>query len=241
MVKGMAQNICTKIGNLPHLITSGAKILYDCIGTSSIEGGLKSLLAQAVGQQISKPHNEGELPAGIAVKPQLLTNIGEYLTGKDWEQLQNPNLSWTCKTHIAISRLRSLGVRSMNENTAKYSLAAMLCTLSKLPNHDIISQMLPEFKALFHQSAEPCKVSYIQNFPTSPGMLPKHIFAAAYQQDDPTVVFNQNDVLKHIAGSHIFMRSTSKLLSWNQKHAGQKAAPSASSSACRRHGCDFAY
>ena len=62
-------------------------------------------------------------------------------------------------------------------------------------------------------------------------MLPNHSFAAAYQQDDPPVVFNQNDVLKHIAGSHIPMRSTSKLLSWNQKHAGQKAAPSASSSA----------
>lgn len=231
MEKGMVQNICTKIGNLHHISTSDAKILYDCIGTSSIEGGLKSLLVQAVDQQISKPPKEGELQAGIAVKPQLLSNIGEYLTGKDWEQLQNPNLSWTCKSHIVISRLRSLGERSMNENTAKSSLAALLCTLSKLPNHDMIFQMLADFKALFHQSEEPCKASYMQNFPTSPRMLPNHIFAAAYQQDDPPVVFNQNDVLKQIAGSHIPMRSTSKLLSWNQKHAGQKTAPSASSSA----------
>ena len=223
MEQGMVQNICTKIDNLPQITTADAKILYDCIGTSSIEGGLKALLVQAVDQQISKPPKAGELPAGLAVKPQLLTNIGECL--------QNPNLSWTCKSHIVISRLRALGVRSMNENTAKYSLAGLLCTISKLPDHDLIFQMLADFKALFHQSEEPCKASYIQNFPNSPSMLPNHIFAAAYQQDDPPVVFNQNDVLKQIAGSHIPMRSTSKLLSWNQKHAGQKAAPSASSSA----------
>ena len=52
MEKGMVQNICTKIGNLPHLSTSNSKILYDCIGTSPIEGGLKSLLVQTVDQQI---------------------------------------------------------------------------------------------------------------------------------------------------------------------------------------------
>ena len=77
MEKGMVQNICAKIGHLPHLTTSDAKILYDCIGASSIEGGLKSLLVQAVEQQISKPPKEGELPAGVAVKPQLLSKIGE--------------------------------------------------------------------------------------------------------------------------------------------------------------------
>ena len=119
----------------------------------------------------------------------------------------------------------------MNENTAKYSLAALLCTLSKLPNHDIIFQMLADFKALFRQSEEPSKASYMQNFQKSLRILPNHIFAAAYQQDGPPVAFNQNVVLKHIAGSHIPMRSTSELLSWNQKHAGKKAAPSASSSA----------
>ena len=101
MEKGMVQNICTKIGNLPQITTADAKILYDCIGTSSIEGGLKALLVQAVDQQISKPPKEGELPAGLAVKPQLLTNIGEYLTGNDWQQLQNPNLSWTCKSQLS--------------------------------------------------------------------------------------------------------------------------------------------
>ena len=171
MEQGMVQNICTKIDNLPQITTADAKILYDCIGASSIEGGLKALLVQAVDQQISKPPKAGELPAGLAVKPQLLTNIGECL--------QNPNLSSTCKSHIVISRLRALGVRSMNENTAKYSLAGLLCTISKLPDHDLIFQMLADFKALFHQSEEPCKASYIQNFPNSPSMLPNHIFAAA--------------------------------------------------------------
>ena len=198
MENGMVDNVVTKIKKMQLSITNGHE-LYDYISQSKMSEEHKAKLVQCVDEKLSTPTQE-EPRQGFVVKPQLLVNIGSY------------------------KRLKMLGVRSLHERTSQHCLAALLSTLSKLPDHSMIWEMLLSFKATFKQSEIPHAAPYLQTFPASPQDLPAHIFNVAYVGDDQPIENKNIDVIKHIAGSHISCRSTNKLLkSSGDNSKGQSA------------------
>ena len=222
MENGMVDNVVTKIEKMQLSITNGQE-LYDYISQSKMSEEHKAKLVLCVDEKLSTPTQE-EPRQGFVVKPQLLVNIGSYMTAADWSQLEDPSLSWLAKSTVVIKRLKMLGVRSLHERTSQHCLAALLSTLSKLPDHSMIWEMLLSFKATFKQSEIPHAVPYLQTFPASPQDLPAHIFNVAYVGDDQPIENKNIDVIKHIAGSHISCRSTNKLLkSSGDNSKGQSA------------------
>ena len=222
MENGMVDNVVTKIKKMQLSITNGQE-LYDYISQSKMSEEHKAKLVLCVDEKLSTPTQE-EPRQGFVVKPQLLVNIGSYMTAADWSQLEDPSLSWLAKSTVVIKRLKMLGVRSLHERTSQHCLAALLSTLSKLPDHSMIWEMLLSFKATFKQSEIPHAAPYLQTFPASPQDLPAHIFNVAYVGDDQPIENKNIDVIKHIAGSHISCRSTNKLLkSSGDNSKGQSA------------------
>ena len=211
MENGMVDNVVTKIKRKMQLSITNGHELYDYISQSKMSEEHKAKLVQCVGEKLSTPTQE-EPRKGFVVKPQLLVNIGSYMTAADWSQLEDPSLSWLAKSTVVIKRLKMLGVRSLHERTSQHCLAALLSTLSKLPDHNMIWEMLLSFKATFKQSEIPHAAPYLQTFPSSPQDLPAHKFNVAYVGDDQPTENKNIDVIKHIAGSHISCRSTNKLL-----------------------------
>ena len=209
MENGMVDNVVTKIKKMQLSITNGHE-LYGYISQSKMPEEHKAKLVQCVDEKLSTPTQE-EPRQGFVVKPQLLVNIGSYI-------------SWLAKSTVVIKRLKMLGVRSLHERTSQHCLAALLSTLSKLPDHSMIWEMLLSFKATFKQSEIPHAAPYLQTFPASPQDLPAHIFNVAYVGDDQPIGNKNIDVIKHIAGSHISCRSTNKLLkSSGDNSKGQSA------------------
>ena len=209
MENGMVDNVVTKIKKMQLSITNGHE-LYDYISQSKMSEEHKAKLVQCVDGKLSTPTQE-EPRQGFVVKPRLLVNIGPYMTAAGWSQLEDPSLSWLAKSTVVIKRLKMCGVRSLHERTSQHCLAALLSTLSKLPGHSMIWEMLLSFKATFKQNEIPHAAPYLQTFPASPQDLPAHIFNVAYVGDDQPIENKNIDVIKHIAGSHISCRSTNKL------------------------------
>ena len=221
MENGMVENVCTKIKKMQLCIANGHE-LYEYISQSKLSEEHKAKLVECVDQKLSTPNQE-EPSQGFVVKPQLLVNIGSYLTAADWGQLEDGNISWLAKSTVVIKRLKMLGVRSLHERTSQHCLAALLSTLNKLPDHTMIWEMLVSFKSTFKQSELPPAAHYLQTFPASPVDLPAHIKKAAYVGDDQPISHKNIDVIKHIAGSHISCRSTNKLLKSSGDKQGQAA------------------
>lgn len=163
MENGMVDNVVTKIKKMQLSIANGHE-LYDYISQSQISEERKAKLVQCVDEKLSTPTEE-EPKQGFVVKPQLLVDVGSYMTAADWSQLEDTSLSWLAKSTVVIKRLKMLGVRSLHERTSQHCLAALLSTLSKLPDHSMIWEMLLSFKASFKQSELPRAAPYLQTFP----------------------------------------------------------------------------
>ena len=229
LATGMIQNMRTKLSKLSaaNATFEEANSLYDSIKASVLPDEHKQTLIAKVDGLMSTPLDAEHATAPAAVKPQLCTSIGQYLTQDEWDQINNPNLSWVAKTNILIGRLKKLGFRSLHEQTSKWRLAIWRKSLTSQPEADLAWDMLNDFKDAFAKADMRAAAPYIQKYPSKPHDLPDNIFAAAYPDSEP--VDGPQDQIKWIAGKVLFCRSTSKKLQNALKKTGSN--PSISSNA----------
>ena len=227
MATGMIQNTRTKLSKLSaaNVTFEEANSLYDSIKASVLPGEHKQTLTAKVDSLMSTPLDAEHAPAPAAVKLQLCTSIGQYLTQDEWDQITNPNLGWVAKTKILLGRLKKLGFRSLHEQTSKWRLAILRTSLTSQPEADLAWDMLNDFKDAFAKADMRAVAPYIQKYPSKPHDLPENIFAAAYPDSEP--VDGPQDQIKRIANKILFCRSTSKKLQNALKKAGSN--PSSSS------------
>ena len=105
MATGMIQNMCIKLAKLSaaNITFEEANSLYDSIKASVLPDEHKQTLIAKVDSLMSTPLDAEHATAPASVKPQLCTSIGQYLTQDEWDQINNPNLSWVAKTNILIA------------------------------------------------------------------------------------------------------------------------------------------
>lgn len=225
MEKGMRKNLVSKIEKLATLSMTEAKEIYSAIGASNLSQDFQDELTEAVDSRLCQPTPENSA-SQPSTKTQLLTGIAFYLTERDWEGLTDPNKSLLARRSIIIVRLKKLGVKSLHEQTAKWCLAVLLATLSKLPDYHTIFDYLHKFKASFHEDENIPGSCFLVKYPNKPMDLPKPIWEAAYADAKPADPSpDRLDLIKHIACQHIPMRTTSKLLRLDQAPKGGKVKP----------------
>ena len=105
---------------MPSLDTQSATELYDTVNATAISPGITSRLRAAIDERLSDQHlravNKGHTGS---VKPQRLDNLAVYLTGKDWQQLYQPDLATRLQMVVVSNRFTLLGISSLHEQTAK--------------------------------------------------------------------------------------------------------------------------
>ena len=222
----LVNNLSYKIQRSLVCSIAEAQGLYECLKATNLEEAFKEDLRNSIDNALASVATNA-MP--VALKPQKLVHIHNYLTQSDWATIGSPDVSYIAKLNCMAQRWRSLGIRSLHEQTAKYGVAVILCHLGKLPDHGLINQMVLDLKSSF-QSIAPEAIEalpYVKEFPQSHTQLPKEIIANAYhdQEPAPKELEQLKPILKHIA-----LRSTSKLL--KGKHA---PTPSAASQPSQGH------
>jgi hypothetical protein len=155
---------------------------------------------------------------------QLLEELDEYLTAQDYRDC-GPTSTPMGRELCVQNRLSALGVTKLHPRTIRAAIAALVhletdITL-KFPSYDTIYQDVQTFSRNF--PPKPAPPHALNVYPRAPVDLPKHVFDAAYSTDDPPVA-SMMPRFRAISLGHIPLRSTSKLLSWNQARAGGRHA-----------------
>ena len=207
--KNMVQGCAHRIKLIANITVVEGKLLYDTIQQCSLSDDYKKILRDALDGKMSVATTDNQ--SDVVLKPQTLTSIQNYLSRRDWQILDDPKASYLSKVNVVVKRLRTVGVKGLHEQTAKYGVALVLTTLTQLPDHTIIHQMLQEFKQTFHRDLTKVQVPFIRVYPTSASELPETVITSAYSDEDP-VEPREIENLCMIAENHIPLRATSKLL-----------------------------
>ena len=222
----LVNNLSQKIQRSLVCSMAEAQGLYDCLKSTNLEAPFKEDLRNSIDNALTSVATNA-MP--VALKPQKLIHIQNYLTQSDWATLGSPDASYITKLNCVAQRWRSLGIRSLHEQTTKYGVAIILCHLGQLPDHGLINQMVLDLKSTFASTASEASqaLPYVKEFPEMHTQLPKEIIASAYHDKEPAP--KQLEQLKPIL-KHIALRSTSKLLKGKPVHT-----PSAASQQSQGH------
>ena len=207
--KNMVQGCAHRIKLIANITVVEGKLLYDTIQQCSLSDDYKKILRDALDGKMSVATTENH--PDVVLKPQTLTSIQNYLSRRDWQILDDPKATYLSKLNVVVRRLRTVGVRGLHEQTAKYGVALVLTTLTQLPDYTIIHQMLQKFKQTFHRDLTKVQLPFIRVYPTSASELPETVLTSAYSDEDP-VEPREIENLGMIAENHIPLRATSKLL-----------------------------
>ena len=93
---------------------------------------------------------------------------------------------------VIASRYARLGIRSLNEQTVKYSIMLVLHMIklktAKWPEYETIWKWVKDFKREFSANSRmPWPHAVLRTYPIDPAGLPQDICDAAYSEDDPPV------------------------------------------------------
>ena len=186
------------------------------LGDASKDNLLKSL------EGLACPTMAGQSQVKLQAKQQCLVSIQNYLGAKGWQQMSTSSL-WDAAVILA-TRLRRLGLTSLKEETKKWCTALLAHAQMQrtcMPPYDDIYRLAEQLQTMFNSCVVTKRASGATMYPLHPKELGKHFVKQAYDLDDPPTAKEIPD-LSSIAANHIPIRSTSKLLSWNQQQPGKK-------------------
>ena len=142
---GLCKSLCAKIANLGSLAPKEALQLQSSI--SSLGDPHKDMLLEAVDARLASAV-QGRAKADA--KTQLLTAPLDFLTASDWEKINNPQANAGAIMSVIASRYAQLGIRSLNEQTVKYSIMLVLHMIklktAKWPEYETIWKWVNDFK-----------------------------------------------------------------------------------------------
>ena len=212
--KRLLASVVTKIRMVAPLRTGDVVKLYGLVEATNWPDSMKNLLKGDIDKAMAlDPHDKLTV-----AKPQTI-KVPPYLTAEDWQLLEKGSNHHT-KLKCIASRLRSLGLRNLSEQSIKSRVACLVGCYPQLPSYEIMHQFVSEMKLCFgSMEGFPTSTQYIGVYPADPQALPLEMLQAAYQNCEPmgctpdwycTVL------------SHVPLRKTSKLLTQGK---AQKAPP----------------
>lgn len=155
---------------------------------------------------------------------QTLEDLDAFFTAQDYRDC-NATSSPMQRELCVANRLSALGIHKMHPRTIRAAIAALVHFESditlKFPAHDAIYEDVQNFARNFPPKPAPSHALNV--YPRSPSELPPHVYEAAYTADDPPVP-SMLPRFRVISLGHVPLRSTSKLLSWNQTQLGGRRA-----------------
>ena len=152
-----------------------------------------------------------------------------YLSEQDWSQLLAPDASLFRIMMVVVQRFKSLGIKSLHEQTVRWAVALLVCLWSdkigKLPGYNMIFELVKDLKKAFETApgdVSRASLPFILKFPEHTADLPEGFVEKAYGSDPPVV--KTLEKLAHVALHHVPLRSNSKLLAGCTSQTGSTAA-----------------
>jgi hypothetical protein len=213
LVRPMAKGLSHKVAGLPHVSVTMAVSIISALKACPFGDADRKLVTAALEARLSKPSSPVTATVNTS-KGQVLLAITEYLTAKDWAVIDNPVSTSNDVSLCVIARLHKLGMSRIHEQTARYVVALLACKSAErsrqFPSYVDIHNNLLKFKQDFYNT-EAALAERLDQYPTSPRLLPTALYDQAYDDIDPpiSVVVPRLHV---VAQHHIPMRSSSKLL-----------------------------
>ena len=220
--------LASKIRSMPQCSTSDAVHLCQAISSLTMPDAFSTALQTAVDARLSSAVAAAPAMPKEQLKPQLLLSICEYLSEADWILIDNGTCSPMQIMQVIANRLSRLGVRSLHEQTVKWSVALVVWIMRKrsneLPSYGSIFEYVCTFKELYKQHKGPYPHRMLLNFPMTPDGLPDEVRNHAYDAEDGPI----SRSLPHFQslGEQVPLRQNSALLARDRLlHHGLQMTP----------------
>jgi hypothetical protein len=219
--RSVLASLCSKIGGMVVLDAAGALELMNAVINSNLPDAAKIDLQEALDDKLNAS-SESAIGAswGVQKRPQILLHPTNYLSEQDWVQLMDPETNPFRCTMVVVQRFKSLGMKSLHEQTVRWAVALLVCLwsdkINKLPAYSLIFELVQNFKKAFEtaSSLSGSRLPMLPRFPEHTADLPEGFVEKAYGSDPPVV--KSLEKLAHVAGHHVPLRCNSKLLTTGQ-------------------------
>jgi len=156
-----------------------------------------------------------------SVSKQFLKCWWNYFSKSEFDFLMDPNKSLHGKMTTIVERGNRCGCNNADEQTWKWSMAVLLlCHYKVMPEAHHIYEKLQDFKKVWTCESKAWALEHLVDFPETPSQLPRDIFEAAYDPDDPPVSVKLPGI--NTVAELIPLRKNSKLLKQPLKKAAKQ-------------------
>ncbi|CAE7039003.1 unnamed protein product [Symbiodinium natans] len=215
LAEGLVKALFAKVDSSSDWMPSDFVVCLEAVEAGTLADNWKEHLRENL---LSKASNSKDSQKGskLVKNPQTVTCIHAYMTKSELEILMK---SHERACDVIVSRLRTMGVTSMAENTKRWAVAlwvqSMLWCGQPAPQPDEQYCMVQKLLKAFQASTTPAKAVAVRNYPASPEDMGQSWIRAVYDKEEPCKVSLPG--VENLALS-VPVRSTSSVLSWN--HAG---------------------
>ena len=145
---------------------------------------MKASVNASIDASLTRDSNNNESAHGP--KPQKI-NVSPYLTMSDWDIIKNSQ-NYHSKVAAVCKRLRSLGVRSLAEQSVKHAVGAILSGYKEMPDQSIMYQMVQDIKLGFVSHPMVHTGPVVVKYPEDPTKLPGQLYAQSYPNEHPAQI-----------------------------------------------------
>ena len=215
----MVNKAIRRLKCLSSVDPSDAIQLHTAIEDAQLEATVKNRLSECIDKLVT----QDEVDTKINRNGQLLITPFNYLTQKDWEQINSDTASYWTIIYVVVERFKKIGMKPpMAEMTVKWTTGTIVANglerSTGMPSYEAIFQLTKDLK----QALKSCTVKAhpdLQSpkiYTESPSQLGQSFMALAYDNDDQPVQMSSAKV-PGLVSDHIPVRETSKLLTKNHK------------------------
>ena len=235
--KNMEQIESTLLGNVTYKLdtmclspTDALQIQKALHDDPNLTSDMKGIVNVAIDGSLTR--EKGREDYSHTYKPQRI-NVPQYLTMSDWDTIKNSQ-NYHTKVTTVCRRLRSLGVRSLAEQSVKSAVGAILSGYQDLPDQATMYQMVQDIKLGFASIPDQANgLCFVVKYPDDPTKLSPQLYAHCYSTEHPAQIIPDKlpMILKLIPLRH----THASLAKAKPVHAAPSAGSAASSSPTSSH------
>ena len=220
VAEAMVNNAIRKLSSLNSIGPSAAIQLYAAIDVVQLETSAKNRLSGCIDKLVTQ--DVAEVDATSNRNGQLLITPFNYLTQKDWEQINSDTASYWTIIYVVVERFKKIGMKPpMAEMTVKWTTGTIVANglekSSGMPSYEGILQLTKDLKQALksctvkaHPDLQPPKI-----YTESPSQLGESFMALADDNDDQPVQMSSAKVYG-LVSDHIPVRETCKQIAYKE-------------------------
>ena len=230
---GLINSVAAKLNLVPRVRAHEAMQLYTTLQGCNIPTALKNTLHAAIDKAVAEECDTSDKNSAqvLTQGTQKLCSLHNYLTSDDWDILLSEHANYWELIGVVASRMRSIGIKSLHEDTKRWVVALLLWLAlkrsnGKMPPYLWIYCLVQDIYSCFHSTAtlsttagsaatgsdsKPSELSSLKVYPLSPADLGDDWIKQAYGKTKP-VAPPELQGLSNLALNHVPVRSSSSLL-----------------------------